>query len=67
MDKGTTIAGILLALAGLTGLVYGIGINLVGMMARGANDYSFITAYVTEWLLILIAGIVLIATGIRRQ
>jgi len=60
-------AGVLLMLAGLTGVVYGAGINLQGMMARGATDYSFITAYVTEWLLVLIAGLVLIVTGARRK
>jgi hypothetical protein len=60
-------AGVLLMLAGLTGVVYGAGINLQGMMARGATDYSFITAYITEWLLVLIAGLVLIVTGARRK
>jgi len=62
-----TLAGVLLVLAGLTGVVYGIGINLQGMMARGATDYSFITAYITEWALVLLAGLVLIAAGVRKK
>jgi len=67
MDKGTMAAGILLALAGLTGLVYGVGINLQGMIARGASDYSFITFYILEWFLILLAGLVLAVSGARRK
>jgi len=62
-----TLGGVLLVLAGLTGVVYGAGINLQGMMARGATDYSFITAYITEWSLVLIAGLVLVVTGVRRK
>jgi len=61
------LAGVLLTLAGLTGIVYGAGINLQGMMARGATDYSFITAYITEWTLVLIAGLALIIGGARRK
>ena len=60
-------AGALLVLAGLTGLVYGLGINVTGMMARGATDYSFITAYIAEWIFILIAGLLLIVAGVRRK
>ncbi len=60
-------SGALLVLAGLTGLVYGAGINLQGMMARGATDYSFITAYITEWTLVLLAGLVFVVTGVRRK
>lgn len=61
-------AGILLVLAGLTGVIYGVGINLQGMLARGAAaDYSFITAYITEWSLVLIAGLVLLVAGVRRK
>ena len=60
-------SGALLVLAGLTGLVYGVGINLQGMMARGATDYSFITAYITEWTLVLVAGLMFAATGARRK
>ena len=67
MDKGTMTAGILLFLAGLVGLIYGVGINLQGMLARGATDYSFITFYIIEWLLILVAGLVLAASGARRK
>jgi len=60
-------AGILLVLAGLTGVIYGAGINLQGMLARGASDYSFITAYITEWSLVLIAGLMLLVAGARRK
>ncbi len=67
MDKGTMTAGVLLFLAGLAGLAYGLGINLQGMMARGATDYSFITAYILEWFLVLIAGVVLAMSGARRK
>ena len=62
-----TLAGILLVLAGLTGVVYGAGINLQGMMARGATDFSFITAYITEWTLVLLAGLVFVVAGVRRK
>jgi len=67
MDTILVIAGILLVLAGLTGAFYGVGINLQGMMTRGATDYSFITAYITEWSLVLVAGLVLMTAGVRRK
>ena len=67
MDRSTTSAGILILLAGLVGVVYGVGINVQGMMARGATDYSFITAYISEWLLVLVAGAALIFAGARRK
>jgi len=67
MDTILVIAGILLALAGLTGVFYGVGINLQGMIARGATDYSFITAYITEWSLLLVAGLALMIAGVRRK
>jgi len=67
MDKVMTTAGVLLTLAGLTGIVYGLGINVQEMLARGATDYSFITAYITEWTLILLAGLALIIGGARRE
>ena len=67
MDKGMVVGGILLLLGGLTGLVYGIGINLQGMLARGATDYSFISAYITEWVFVSLAGLTLIATGATRK
>jgi len=67
MDRAIFAAGVLLTLAGLTGLVYGAGINLQGMMARGATDYSFITAYIVEWAMVLIAGLALLASGARRK
>jgi len=60
------IAGVLLVLAGLTGVFYGVAINVPGM-TRGATDYSFITAYITEWSLVLIAGLALITAGVRRK
>ena len=60
-------AGVLLVLAGLTGTIYGLGINVTGMMARGATDYSFITAYVAEWIFVLIAGLLMIVSGVRRK
>ena len=61
------IAGVLLTLAGLTGIVYGVGINVQTMLARGATDYSFITAYITEWTLVLLAGLALIIVEARRK
>ena len=67
MDKGMVSAGIFLFLAGLTGFVYGVGVNLQGMLARGASDYSFISAYITEWALVLLAGLTLILAGIKRK
>lgn len=60
-------SGALLVLAGLTGVVYGVGINVPGMVARGATDYSFITAYITEWTLVLLAGLMFVAAGVRRK
>jgi hypothetical protein len=67
MDKGMVLAGVFLLLAGLTGIVYGAGINLQGMMARGASDYSFISAYITEWTLVLLAGLTLIVAGSKKK
>ena len=67
MDKAIFVAGVFLTLAGLTGLVYGAGINLQGMMARGATDYSFITAYIVEWAIVLVAGLALLVSGARRK
>ena len=67
MDKLTVGAGLLLSLAGLVGIIYGVGINVPGMMVRGASDYSFITAYITEWLLVFFAGLLLVSKGLRSQ
>jgi hypothetical protein len=67
MDKLTVGAGLLLSLAGLVGIAYGVGINVPGMMVRGASDYSFITAYITEWLLVFFAGLLLVSKGLRSQ
>ena len=66
MDKSLISCGALLVLAGLVGIIYGAGINVQAMMARGATDYSFITAYITEWVLVSLAGVMLIVTGVRR-
>jgi hypothetical protein len=67
MDKGILVAGVFLTLAGVTGLIYGAGINLQGMMARGATDYSFISAYIGEWAMVLLAGLGLIVSGARKK
>jgi hypothetical protein len=67
MDNLMVVAGALLTLAGLTGIFYGVGINLQGMLVRGATDYSFIAAYITEWTLVLLAGLVLTLSGARRK
>ena len=67
MDGINVGAGVLLVLAGLTGIIYGLGINVTGMMARGATDYSFIAAYVAEWIFVLIAGLLMIVSGVRRK
>ena len=67
MDKVLVVAGFFLILGGLTGLIYGAGINLQGMLARGATDYSFITAYIIEWAFVLIAGLALFVSGLRRK
>jgi len=67
MDNLMVVVGVLLTLAGLTGVVYGLGINVQGMMARGATDYSFIGAYITEWMLVLLAGLTLVIGGARRK
>ena len=67
MDTMLVAAGIILTLAGLTGVLYGVGINVPNMITRGATDYSFITAYITEWSLVLLAGLALITAGIRRK
>ncbi len=67
MDKAMVVSGIFLILAGLTGVGYGAGVNLQGMLARGASDYSFISAYISEWVFVLVAGLVLVASGARRK
>jgi len=67
MDKLVLVSGLLLFLAGLVGVVYGVGFNVPGMMARGAVDYSFISAYITEWLLVMLAGLFLVAKGLRSK
>ena len=67
MNTAIVLAGVFLFLAGFVGVFYGAGINLQGMMARGASDYSFITAYLAEWTFVLIAGLVLIISGVRRK
>jgi len=64
MDKLVVVSGLLLVLAGLVGVAYGVGINVPGMVARGATNYSGITAYITEWLLVMVAGLFLVAKGL---
>jgi len=58
MDR-ISIAGILLFLSGIIALAYGIGINLQGMMARGASNYTGITFFIVYWSLLMLAGLVL--------
>ena len=67
MDKLITAAGLLLILAGLIGVVYGAGINVPGMVARRATDYSGITAYIIEWGIMTIAGLVMFGKGVRSK
>jgi hypothetical protein len=67
MDKLILASGLGLFLAGLVGVIYGVGVNVPGMIARRATDYSFITAYVTEWLLIMLAGLALTVKGLRSK
>jgi len=67
LDKTMVAAGVSLTLAGLTGLFYGAGTNLQGMLARGATDFSFITAYIAEWFLVLLAGLALAIGGARKK
>jgi len=67
MDEATMVAGVLLFLSGLVALVYGIGINLQGMMARGATEYTGITFFIAYWFLILLAGLVLAVAGARKK
>jgi hypothetical protein len=67
MDKLILVSGLILFLAGLVGVVYGVGINVPGMVARGATNYSGITAYIIEWLLVMFAGLLLIARGLRSK
>jgi len=67
MDKLVLVSGLLLFLAGLVGVVYGVGVNVPGMVAREASDYSGITAYITEWLLVMFAGLFLVAKGVRSK
>jgi hypothetical protein len=67
MDKLLVASGSLLLFAGRVGVVYGLGINVQGMLARGATDYSFISAYITEWVLVMLAGLILTAKGLRTR
>ena len=67
MDKVIATSGALLLLAGLVGVVYGAGINVPSMMARRLTDYSFITAYIIEWVFMMLAGLVLVAKGVRSK
>ena len=62
-----TVVGILLLLAGLSADVYGLGVNVQGMMARGATNYTSITFFLIYWSLILLAGLVLAVTSARKK
>lgn len=67
MDKLIAAAGLLLFLAGLVGVIYGAGINVPGMIARRATDYSGITAYIIEWVMMGIAGLLMFGKGVRSK
>ena len=67
MDKASTLVGVLLFLAGLTADVYGIGINLQNMMARGATNYTGILFFVAYWSLIMIAGLILALASASKK
>jgi hypothetical protein len=62
-----TLVGILLFLAGFSADVYGIGINLQGMMARGATSYVGISFFLLYWSLIMLAGLVLVVANVRKK
>ena len=67
MDKTILGSGFLLIVAGFVGIGYGLGINVPGMLVRRATDYSFITAYVIEWVLVLLAGVALVVKGVNER
>jgi hypothetical protein len=62
-----TVVGVLLFLAGLSAVVYGLGINVQSMMARGATNYTGITFFLIYWSLILFAGLVLAVASARKK
>jgi hypothetical protein len=67
MDKAMMLVGVLLFLAGFSADVYGVGINLQGMMARGATSYVGISFFLFYWSLIMLAGLVLAITSASRK
>ena len=67
MNRLILASGLLLFLAGRVGVVYGVDINVPGMVARRATDYSGIIAYTTEWLLMMFAGLLLVVKGLRSN
>jgi hypothetical protein len=62
-----TLVGVLFFLAGLSADGYGLGINVQGMMARGATNYTSITFFLVYWSLILFAGLVLAVASARKK
>ena len=66
MDR-ISIAGILLFLSGFIALVYGLGVNLQGMMARGATNYTGITFFIVYWSLLTLAGLVLAVGNVVKK
>ena len=62
-----SIAGILLFLSGFIALTYGIGINLQGMMARGATNYTGISFFIVYWSLLMLAGLVLAVGNLVKR
>ena len=66
MDR-ISIAGLLLFLSGFIAVTYGLGINLQGMMARGATNYTGITFFIVYWGLLMIAGLVLAVGNVVKK
>ena len=67
MDKAKAAAGIPLVIAGLIGVIFGLGVTLPGLMATRNANYSAVTASITEWTLMFLAGLVIVLDGIRAK